>query len=111
MKHHLKAKTREEPDHVILHVGTNDMNSDREPELLSKSTVDSTFKSSAIDVRISNIIVCSYKYKEEGIQVNSHLKCLWKSHNLNKSKLHLKKGEGNLWVILLMQYPLLFNEV
>ena len=30
MKHHLKAKTREEPDHVILHVGTNDMNSDRE---------------------------------------------------------------------------------
>ena len=40
MKDHMKPSMRKKPDHVILHIGTNDLNSNRVPELIAKSIVD-----------------------------------------------------------------------
>ena len=40
MKDHMKPSMRKKPDHVILHIGTNDLNSNRAPELITKSIVD-----------------------------------------------------------------------
>ena len=40
MKEHMKPSTREQPDHTILHLGTNDLNSDRPSNLIAKSIVD-----------------------------------------------------------------------
>ena len=42
MKDHMKASMREKPDHIILQVGTNDLNSDRQPDLIVKSIVHLT---------------------------------------------------------------------
>ena len=40
MKDYLKPSLREDPDHFILHVGTNDLITKRSLELIPKSTVD-----------------------------------------------------------------------
>ena len=40
MKDYMKPSLGENPDHFILHVGTNDLNSERSPELISKSIAD-----------------------------------------------------------------------
>ena len=49
------------PDHTILHVGTNDLNSDRPSDLIAKSItiVDLAIvlKNSQQNVSISNIII------------------------------------------------------
>ena len=37
MKGHMKPSMREKPDHTTLHVGTNNLNSDRPPDLIAKS--------------------------------------------------------------------------
>ena len=37
MKGHMKPSMREKPDHTNLHVGTNNLNSDRPPDLIAKS--------------------------------------------------------------------------
>ena len=40
MKDYLKPPLRENPDHFVLHVGTNDLDSDGSPDLIAKSIVD-----------------------------------------------------------------------
>ena len=40
MKDHIKPTLREKPDFIVLHVGTNDLVSDRPPDLIAKSIVD-----------------------------------------------------------------------
>lgn len=39
MKDYVKPSVRQKPDHLILRVGTNDMDSDKLPEILAKSVV------------------------------------------------------------------------
>ena len=59
MKDYMKPSLRENPDHFILHVGTNDLDTERSPELIAKSIVglDTTLKGNSRDVSVSNIIV------------------------------------------------------
>ena len=59
MKDYIKPSQRENSDHYILHVGTNDLCLDRSPELIAKSIIDLalTLKSESHDVGTSNIIV------------------------------------------------------
>ena len=59
MKDYLKPSLRENPDHFILHVETNDLNSEQSPELNAKSIADlsASLKNENLDVSISNIIV------------------------------------------------------
>ena len=57
MKDHLKPSLRENPDHFVLHVCTNDLDSDRSLDLIAKSKVDvgSSLKINKHDVTISHI--------------------------------------------------------
>ena len=57
----VKPKLREKPDHIVLHVGTNDLVSDRPPDLIAKSILDvaSSIKNENHDVTVSNIITRS----------------------------------------------------
>ena len=58
-KNHMNPSMREKPAHIILHIGTNDLNSDRARDLLAKSITDltATIKTSSQNVSISNIIM------------------------------------------------------
>ena len=70
MKDHMKASMREKPDHIILQVGTNDLNSDRQPDLIVKSIVHLTItlKNNSQNVSVSNIIM-----RNDSLMIN-----LWK---------------------------------
>ena len=101
MKDYLKLSIRENPDHFVLHVGTNDLDSDRSLDLIEKSIVDvaSSLKT------ISNIIARNDRFMAKANEVN---KCLtelcfernfllidhsktFKSQHLNGGKLHLNR--------------------
>ena len=70
MKDHMKASMREKPDHIILQVRTNDLNSDRQPDLIVKSIVDLaiTLKNNSQNLSVSNIIM-----RNDSLMIN-----LWK---------------------------------
>ena len=104
MKDYLKPSLKENPDHFVLHVGTNDLDSDRSPDLIIKSIVDVTpsLKTDKRDVTISNIIARNDRFRAKANEVNKcltelcfernvllidHSKTL-KSQHLNGSKLH-----------------------
>ena len=107
MKNHIKPTLREKPDHIVLHVGTNDLVSDRPPDLIAKPIVNvaSSMKNENHDVSVSNIITRADHFKEKANEVNDylsklcmerniylidHLKTL-KTQHLNGSKLHLNR--------------------
>ena len=58
MKACLKLPLGENPDHFVLHVDKNDLDSDQSPDLIAKSIADvpSSLKTDNHDVTISNII-------------------------------------------------------
>ena len=66
MKKHMKPSMKEKLDRSILHVGTNDLNSDRPSHLIAKSIVDLviTLKNNSHNVRDSNIIVSERYLKQ-----------------------------------------------
>ena len=76
MKDHMKPSVREKPDHIILRIRTNDLNSVREPDLIAKSIIDLavTMKSIFQNVSISNIIMRDGKFNDKAAEVNGHLK-------------------------------------
>ena len=59
LEDHTKLSLREIPDHLILHVGTNNLNSDPEPKLIAKVIVDVNLsvKKEKYNLTISNIII------------------------------------------------------
>ena len=75
LKDHRKPSLRENPNHFDLHVGTNDLNSNRSPEPIAKSIADvsSSLKNDSHDVSISSIVVRNDKFKEKATQVNENL--------------------------------------
>ena len=107
MKEHIKTTSREKPDHIVLHVGTNDLVSDQPLDLMVKSIVDvaSSMKNENHDVTVSNIIAQVDHFKEKADEVNDYLSKLCmkrniylidysktlKAQHLNGSKLHLNK--------------------
>ena len=119
MKDYTKPCTREEnPDHIILHVGTNDLSSDNSPERVRKPIVDlakNLFHDNR-KVTISGIIPRNDEWNNKAELVNNHLKEMCKFGNidfidnsknfnpkkhLNNSKLHLNdKGSYKLSNIL-----------
>ena len=109
---HVKPIIRDKPDHIIFHVGTNDIPLDKDAGDVAKSIVDLVMcgNSSTCDVSISNIITRKDKHQHKAQIVNNYLKkmCIIKSINLvdhsknikhqhlNKSKLHLTKRGINI---------------
>ena len=71
VKDHMKPSLHANPDHFVLHIGTNDLNSDRSPELIAKSITDvgSSLKNDSHDVSISSI-VRNVRFKEKAAKVN-----------------------------------------
>ena len=112
MVDHIKPVKRDKPDHIIFHVGTNDIPSYKDAGDISKSILDLAMcaKSPTCDVSISNIITRKDKHQHKTQEVNNHLKemCTNKNINLidhsknikhqhlNKSKLHLTKRSTNI---------------
>ena len=87
MKDYMKPSLRENPDHFLLQVGTNDLNTERSPELIAKSIVDlaTTLKGNSCDESVSNIIVHTdnSNLNEKGCGVNAHLTEMCKERKLN----------------------------
>ena len=81
---HMKPSMREKPDHTILRVGTNDLNSDRPSYLTAKSIVDLviTLKINRQNVSISNIIIRNESFNEKAMEVNGYLKQLCIEKNI-----------------------------
>ena len=86
MDDYKKLSIRDEPDHFIVHVGTNDLNS----EVSSKSIAESivyltvTLKTESNNVSVSNIVLRTDNSlsNQKQYEVNSHLKDLCEERNL-----------------------------
>ena len=76
MKDHMEPSVREKPGHIILLIGTNDLNIDRAPDLIAKSIIGLaiSMKSNSQNVSISNIIMRNDNLNEKAMEVNGHLK-------------------------------------
>ena len=110
LKDHMKSSLCKNPNHFVLHIGTNDLNSNKSLELIAKSITDvgSSLKNDSHDVSISSIVVTNDKFKEKAVQVNEKLEIICAERNiyfinhaknilpqhLNKSKL-LLNGKGS----------------
>ena len=114
MDDYKKPSVRDKPDHFIIRVGTNDLNSEVSPKSIAESIVDlaMSLKTESNDVSVSNIILRTDNslLNQKGCEVNSHLKNLceernlylidntkkFRSHHLNKGKLHLNRKGSKL---------------
>ena len=100
-----------DPDHLIFHVGTNDVPSNKKAKYIAESIVslEKEAKASKLDVSISSIILRNDNWNNEVMEVNSYLKDLCESNNipfisnttinpkehLNNSRLHLNPKGSN----------------
>ena len=128
MHDYVKPSVRSCSDHFILHVGTNDVSSDKSPEELARSIIDLaiSIKNEKHDVSISNITnwADDKKLEEKRCEVNSFLGKLCKEKDyylsnhytrikkthLNKGKLHLnQKGTNLLSDIFVKKLSKVFN--
>ena len=105
MKDYAQPTTRENPDHILIHVGTNDLPSRRQPDVIAEDIIQLALKlkTNSCDVSISNIVTRNDQYRKKPSAVNHKLKDLCKEKNLhyiyhrnsintrhlNGSKLHL----------------------
>ena len=81
----MNSAMREKRDHVILYVEPKYLNSDKDPERMSKpiAYLACTLKSNFVEV--FNIIVCNNKYNEKGIICTANM-YLFKVNNRNTRK-------------------------
>ena len=108
----MKPSIRAKPDHIILHVGTNDLQSNANlSEIAEKiASLPSEMKSNKCEASISAIIIRTDKpdLNKKGIEVNNALKEMCEENNiflidhskklktshLNSSRLYLnRKGD------------------
>ena len=84
MEDHAKPTSRTDPDHIILHVGTNNLPTRKNTDEIAKSIVQlaSALKTKSCDVSISSITARRDQYREKSIEVNKELKNLCLENNL-----------------------------
>ena len=109
MKDYAKPCIREnDPDHVILHAGTNELNSELLPERIAKSIVDvaKNIKSEKRSVSISGVVPRNDDLNNKASEVNKELSRMCKKEklpflehsninpraHLNKSRIHLNRN-------------------
>ena len=112
MTAHVKPTLRDiNPDHVILHAGTNDLRTKNTASQIAKATIDlatslknddNTVTVSGIVPRLGNlnnkanevnrrlVLMC----QERNISFLSHNETIDPSKHLNESKLHLNNSDG-----------------
>ena len=109
MKNYLKPSLRQNPNHFVLHVGTNDLISEKSSKAIAKEIMNIavSLKSEALKVSVSNIIVRTdnQQLNFKAIEVNGHIPgfCTemnfslidnskrMKAQYLNNSRIHLNK--------------------
>ena len=109
MSTYVKPTLEEKPDTIILHMGTNDLRSEDEPDKIANYIVDVAVacKQTGCEVIISALLPRGDKFSDKAKEVNDNLKelCLSKSislmehrnFHLNNIKLHPnRKGSGIL---------------
>ena len=86
MDDYKKLSIRDEPDHFIVHVGTNDLNSEVSSKSIAESIVylTMTLKTESNNVSVSNIVLRTDNSlsNQKQYEVNSHLKDLCEERNL-----------------------------
>ena len=92
----MKPSLRKDPNHIILHVGTNDLILDRTSQDIATSIVNlaCSIKDDICHVSISNIILKDM-CKEKNIYLINNTNKI-KAQHLNKGKLHLNKRGSNI---------------
>ena len=91
----------ENPDHIIMHVKTNDLNSENIPERVAKSIIDlaKDMVSEKRKVSVSQIIPRNDKWNKNAEEVNQHLKDMWKIASIDyidDSSFNPKKVLNNI---------------
>ena len=73
-------KTRENPDYILIHVGTNDLLARRQPDIIVEDIIQLAMKlkTNSCDVSISNIVARNDHYMRKASAVNHKLKDLCK---------------------------------
>ena len=113
MEDYMKLSLQKDPNHIILHVGTNDVILDRTSQDIATSIVNLVYsmKDENCDVSISKIILRTdnKKFSQKSWEVNTHLKDMCKEMNIylidntNKIKAkHLNKGRGVLMYLIVL---------
>ena len=81
MKDYVQSTVRQNPDHIIFYVGTNNLATNVRTDKVAESIVELTMslKSDSTSVAISNITVRTDKHKSKVKQTNKNLKTYaWK---------------------------------
>ena len=80
-----QTSKRDKPDHIVFHVGTNDIPSGKETEDIAKLIVSLVMcaKASTCDVSISNIITRKDNHQYKAQEVNNHLNEMCTNKNIN----------------------------
>ena len=86
MEDYMKPSLQKDPNHIILHVGTNELILDRTSPDIATSIVNlaCSMKGKNCDVSISNIILRTdnKKFNQKGQEVYTHLKGMCKDKNI-----------------------------
>ena len=97
----VKPSLRENPYHLIVHIGINDISTNQRREQIEKSIVELALsvKTNFCDVTLSDITVRNDGHQRKVVETNQHLNKSCKeqhdktmtNRHLNGSKLHLNK--------------------
>ena len=84
MQDYVRPTLRENPGQIIVHVGTNDLASNKHPEQIKESIIGvaTSLKSDTCDVLVSSITVRSDQHCKKVAEVNIVLKELCKKKKL-----------------------------
>ena len=126
MTDYMKPSLRENPDHFIFHVGTNNLNSNVSARCIAESIVEKAMilKNEKHDVSISSILLRKDNLKSKADDVNNILKEICEEKNIflidhsksikqrhiNRSKVHLNiKGSTVLGKTFVNHISNIFN--
>ena len=84
MKDYVQPIARENPDHVLIHVGTNDLPTRQQPDFIAEDIqLALKLKTNSCEVSVSNIVARYDQYRKKASVVNYKLKDLCKEKNLH----------------------------
>ena len=89
------------PDHIVIQVGTNDLNSENNPEKIAKSILQRVVISEKRKVAFSEIIFISGRWIKDAEEVKRHLKDMCKIATINcndNSSFNFKKHLSNSYI-------------
>ena len=85
MKDYAQPTIGNNPGHIVIHVGTNDLSSKKESAEISSAIVELALKlkSDTCQVSVSHLTTQNDQYRKKALEVNQHLKVLCREKNIN----------------------------